>query len=140
MKFKNIDVEPGDIVEIQAKSVPLESVQVAVVNVINGVLEVISTLLVPFQHNGHFPPNDVIRIMVVYPAAIAIPQNSDGKFKINQRISMSLKNGENHQGVVIAAFDNIIIARDDNGNLMKSSSSYVKKIWSKALQMQGFFI
>lgn len=118
MIFKGVKVEIGDIVSFQTRVVPLPEVQAAVVDVVDGVLEVISTFLVPFQHSGQFREADVDRIMVVYPAAVAIPQESRGRgFFQGQIVSAVLKDDQEHRGEVIAAFDGIVVARQSDGQL-----------------------
>ncbi len=112
MIFKKKKVESGDIVALKMKSVPISEVRAAVVAVEDGVLSVISTMLKPLQHNGNFTEEEVEQIVVVYPAKVAIPQESHG-FSKNQWVSAIVR-GEKHKGKIIAAFDGIVVARHNN--------------------------
>lgn len=125
MIFKSVEVGTGDFVSFQARTVPLPEVQAAVVEVADGVLEVMSTILAPFQHNGKFTEAEVDRIMVVYPAAIAIPQESRGRgFSQSQMVSAVLSDGKEHRGEVIAAFDGIVAARQSDGQLFAGGAMH----------------
>lgn len=125
MIFKAVEVEVGDFVSFQTRVVPLPEVQAAVIGVVDGVLEVISTILVPFQHSGQFTEADVDQIIVVYPSAVAIPRESRGRgFTKNQRVAATLKDGTERQGEVIAAFDGIVVARKSDGQLFTGGAMH----------------
>jgi len=125
MIFKNQKMETGDFVAFKTKAVPLPEVQAAVISVENGVLEVLSTILLPFKHGGKFTEAEVDQIMVVYPAEVAIPQESRGKgFPKNQKVSVVIKNGEKHYGEIVAAFDGIVVARKNDGQLITGGSMF----------------
>ena len=125
MIFKNQELEIGDLVVFESKSIPLPEVQASVIGVENGVLEVLSSFLVPFQHDGRFTENEVIRIMVASPSKIAIPQESGSKkFSKHQSVTAVLQDGRKHQGKVIAAFDGVVVARKDDGQLITGGASF----------------
>mgnify|MGYP001178346980 CR=1 FL=1 len=129
MIFKNLQLETGDFVSFQTKSVPLPEVQAAVIGVEDGVLEVMSTLLAPFQHNGKFTEDEVGRIMIVYPSAVAIPRESRGKnFSRHQKVSVTVKGGKKHRGEVVAAFDGIVVARRSDGELITGGASHFNAV------------
>lgn len=131
MTFKGIEVGTGDIVEIIAHSVPLPSVQVAVIGVTpNGELEIMSTLLAPFQHSGLFPESDVSQIVLVRRAEEAIPAESRGKgFSKGQPVHTYLKRqGETVYGNVIAAFDGIVVARHSDGQFITGGASFFEAV------------
>lgn len=118
MRYKGVEVNIGDFVVFRSKSVPLPEVQAAVIDVENDTLVVISSFLVPFQHNGEFPADDVTDIIVVYGAEQAIPQETrDRAFKKDQRVFATIR-GERMEGGVIAAFDGMVVARRDDGQLI----------------------
>ncbi|HRY60262.1 MAG TPA: hypothetical protein P5096_02700 [Patescibacteria group bacterium] len=129
MIFKNLQLETGDFVAFQTEAVPLPEVQAAVIGIEDGVLEVMSTLLAPFQHNGKFTEDEVGQIMVVYPSAIAIPRESRGKnFSKHQGVSVIIKGGEEHRGEVVAAFDGIVVARRSDGELITGGASHFNAV------------
>ena len=129
MIFKGQQLETGDFVAFQTKAVPLPEIQAAVIGVENGVLEVMSTFLTPFQHGGKFTEAEVDRIMVVYPAEVAIPQESRGKsFPRHQRVSVVVQDGEEHQGKVVAAFDGVVVARKGDGQLITGGASHFNAV------------
>ena len=100
-----------------------------VIDVQNGVLEVMSTILVPFQHGGKFTEDEVEQIVVVYPADVAIPQESRGKgFSKNQRVSVVVRDGGRHEGEVVAAFDGVVVARKSDGQLITGGASHFKAL------------
>ena len=124
MKFLGITLKQGDIISLTAKSVPLSEVQVAVIAVKDGVLEVMSTLLAPFKHSGLFKEADVTSISVILPAEEAIPRESRGKqFKKGQHVSCDIK-GEKHEGFVIAAFDGIVSAQRVDGEYLTGGANH----------------
>ncbi len=123
MIFKNQKLESGDFVAFKTKSVPISEVRAAVVAVEDGVLAVISTMLKPFQHNGNFTEEEVEQIVVVYPAEVAIPQESRGKgFYKNQRVSAIVR-GKEHEGKILAAFDGIVVARESGQLIIVGKAS-----------------
>lgn len=129
MKFKDKDLGVGDFVAFQTASVPLSEVQAAVIRVEDGVLEVLSTLLVPFQHNGRFTEEEVDMIEVIYPAEVAIPQESRGKrFAKGQHVSVELRDKSTEQGNVIAAFDGLIVAQREDGELITGGANFFNAI------------
>jgi hypothetical protein len=131
MTFKGIEVGTGDIVEIIAQSVPLPSVQVAVIGVTsNGELNVMSTLLAPFKHSGLFPERDVSQIVPVRRAEEAIPMESRGKgFSKGQSVRTHLKKqGKTVHGQVIAAFDGIVVAKQSYGQLITGGASFFEAV------------
>lgn len=129
MIFKGRQLETGDFVVLQTEAVPLPEVQAAVIGVENDVLEVISTILVPFQHGGKFTEDEVDQIIVVYPAEVAIPQESRGKsFSKHQRVSVIVQGGEKHQGMVVAAFDGVVVARKSDGKLITGGASHFNAV------------
>lgn len=124
MIFQNLQVEVGDIVALRSTKVPLPEFQAAVIRVTDGVLEVLSTMLVPFRHNGDFAECDIERIEIVRSAAEAIPRESRGNsLAKDQRVSVVTGDGRSHQGMVIAAFDGIVVARSDAGELITGGAS-----------------
>ena len=124
MNFLGITLNTGDIVSLTAKSVPLPEVQVAVITVKDGELEVMSTLLAPFRHSGLFKEADVTSINVILPAEDAIPRESRGKkFKKGQHVSCDIK-GEKHEGFVIAAFDGIVSAQRIDGEYLTGGANH----------------
>jgi len=123
MLFKGQQLETGDFVAFQSKTVPLPEVQAAVIGIENGVLEVMSTLLAPLNHSGKFTEDDVDRIIVIYPAEVAIPQESRGKgFQKHQKVSFIIQ-GEEYQGKIVAAFDGVVVARKSDGQLITGGVS-----------------
>jgi hypothetical protein len=125
MLFKGQNLEVGDFVAFQTRTVPLPEVQGAVIDVNGGVLEVLSTLLFPFRHSGSFTEDDVDCIMVVYLAEVAIPQESRGKgFAKHQRVGTTVRDGSAQFGEVIAAFDGIVVARRSDGELITGGASH----------------
>jgi len=129
MIFKNKQLGVGDYVAFQASSVPLPEVQAVVIRVEDGVLEVLSTLLIPFQHDGRFSEDEVARIEVVYPAEVAIPKESRGKgFSKNQYVSVRFKDGSVCRGRVVAAFDGLVVARREDDELVTAGSSFFEEI------------
>ena len=129
MFFKGVFLETGDFVAFQTNAVPLPEVQAVVIRVKNGVLEVMSTVLTPFQHGGKFTEDEIGQIMVVHTADVAIPQESRGKnFAKNQKVSVEIKGGEIHHGEVVAAFDGVVVARQNDGQLITGGASFFNKI------------
>ncbi len=125
MIFKNVALSAGDFIAFKTPSVPLQEVQAAVINVEDGKLEVMSTLLAPFQHSGIFTEAEVGEIIVVYPASISIPQESGKKkFIKDQKVSISLKNGTTACGCVVAAFDGVVAARTNEGIFIVGGASF----------------
>ena len=129
MIFKGQKLEVGDFVAFQTKSVPLSEVQAAVINVEDGVLEVLSTMLVPFQHGGKFTEDEVDQVLVVYQAEVAIPQESRGKrFSKNKKVSVVVQGGNRYEGEVVASFDGIVVARRSDGELITGGASHFTAI------------
>ncbi|MCC6639350.1 hypothetical protein IT409_02210 [Candidatus Falkowbacteria bacterium] len=124
MIFLGVTLNPGDVVSLVAKTVPLPEVQVAVITVSDGVLEVMSTLLAPFKHSGFFEEANVTSISVILPAEEVIPRESRGKqFKKGQHVSCDIK-GEKHEGFVIAAFDGIVSAQRIDGEYLTGGANH----------------
>lgn len=128
MVFKGLEMETGDFVAFQTKVVPLPEVQAVVIDVENGVLEVMSTILTVFKCGGKFRDDQVDRIMVVYKADVAIPQESRGKnFPKHQRVSVVVK-GKEYFGIIIAAFDGVVVMRGDDGQLITGGASFYNAV------------
>ena len=122
MTFKNVELATGDLVEFVSGSIPVPSIPAVVIDVKDGVLEVMSTFLVIFQHSGKFTPDEVLAIEVILPAAFAIPQESRGRnFTQFQKVTTSV-NGQECQGKVIAAFDGIVVAQQEDGELVSGGA------------------
>ena len=127
--FKGLKLETGDIIALQSKTVPLPELYAAVIGVKEEVLEVFSTMLVFFQHNGYFATDDVEKIQVVHPAEFAIPQESRGKgFLKNQVVSVVVKTGQKYIVKVVAAFDGIVIAQTEDNQYITGGASYFDEI------------
>ncbi len=124
MVFKSVVLEVGDFVAFTATSVPLPEVQAAVVDVEDGVLEVMSTLLKPFQHSGKFREDEVGEIMVVYPAAIAIPQESGREDFAPQRRATCVFEGRQYEGRIMAAFSGWVYMQADDGTPLTGSPNH----------------
>lgn len=127
MKFKGQNLEVGDFVAIQAKSLPIPEVRAVVIDVKDGVLDVMSTLLVPFDHKGLFPEKDVVRIKVAYPASVAIQRESRGLFSKDQRVSAVVR-GKTEYGKVIAAFDGIVSILRNDGEHITGGANYFSPV------------
>jgi|GEM_PF-2934512 len=130
MRYKGVDVNVGDFVALRSKSVPLPEVQAAVIDVEHdgNRLVVISSFLVPFQHNGEFPSDDVTDFMVLYPAEQAIPLETREKaFQKDQRVFATIR-GERMEGGVIAAFDGMVLARRDDGQLITAGIPHLQAV------------
>lgn len=123
MKFKNVHLETGDFVSFQTKIVPLPEVQAAVLDVKDGALIVMSTVLAPFETGGKFTEEQIDRIKVVYPANVAIKQESNGKLSNHQRV-YCIAEGDTHYGEIIAAFDGVAVMLKDNGEFIHGGVSH----------------
>ena len=119
-----MNIEVGDHIAFQAKDIPLPHVEAAVITVHqDGVLEVMSTLLAPFQHGGRFKEEEVGELTVVRTADEAIPLESRGKF--TKGASVSVRVGDDtHVGQVIAAFDGIVSAQQADGEYITGGTSF----------------
>ena len=126
MRFKDQQLETGDFVMFETDIFPLLEFQAVVIDIKNGVLEVMSTLLAPFQHSGKFTEAEVDRIRVVYPAEVAITQESG--FRRYQRVSVVFQGCEEHQGEVVAAFDGVVVARKGDGQLITGGASHFSAV------------
>jgi hypothetical protein len=129
MLFKNIEVNTGDIVSLQASSVPLSEVQGTVIDVKEGVLETMSTLLAPFKHSGLFNEDEVSKIKVICSAEIAIPRESGGKgFTKGAYVATQVEGKGVQTGRVVAAFDGVVVAQREGGEFIVGGSSFFEKI------------
>jgi len=127
-RFKGLPLESGDIVAFTTTSVLLPEVQATVIEVKDGVLEVLSTLLLPYKHIGRFKEEEVGQIELIYPAKIAVPRESgQKKFQKDQSVS-TLVGKVSHQGKVIAAFDGLVVARQDDGQLITGGASFFNRV------------
>ncbi len=126
--FKGVALLRGDFVAMRTRTLPLPEVQAAVMEVKDGVLDVFSTMLAIFQHNGLFTEDEVIEIKVVYPAAEAIPRESRGKnFAQHERVAAVI-NGTRYEGRVVAACDGIIAVHTDDGQTFSSGASHLNPV------------
>ncbi len=124
MLFRKQNIEIGDLVALRSNAVPLPEVQAAVININSDEIEVLSTMLIPFKHNGKFKKGEVDEIVMIHPADYAIPQESRGKFQKEQTVTVTVK-GRKETGSVIAAFDGIIVAqRKKDGKFIVGGMSY----------------
>jgi hypothetical protein len=129
MTFKGQNLETGDFVSLKTDTVPLPEVQAVVIDVENGVLEVLSTFLAPFRHSGRFTENDVSNIMVVYPAEVAIPRESGKRcFLKNQKVFCIVNGRRKYQGRVVAAFDGIVVIRTSDDQLIAGGASHFNAV------------
>lgn len=129
MEFKKRKLGVGDIVALQTSVLPIPEVSAAVIRVEGGVLEVLSTFLVPFNHNGIFTESDVDRIEVIYPAEVAIPKESRGKgFSKGQYVRVNVEGVGSQGGRVVAAFDGIVVAQREDGELITAGASFFEEI------------
>lgn len=124
MIFKGKKIGVGDFIVFQTTAVPLPEVQAVVIRVEkNGVLEVLSTLLVPFGHDGRFTEKEVKEFQVVYKASEAIPLESRRNFRKGQLVSTRV-HGKKETGRVVAAFDGIIVAKHSSGTFITGGASF----------------
>jgi hypothetical protein len=129
MLFKNREVNIGDIVVFQTSVVPLPEVQAVVIDVKDGVLEVMSTLLTSFRHDGRFAENEVSRIESIYPAELAIPRESRGKgFIKGMFVSAQVKGKGIQIGRVGAALDGLVVVQREDGELITGGASFFQEI------------
>lgn len=112
----------GDIVQIRASDVPLPEFPAVVINVTATQLEVMSTLLAPFQHSGKFNLND-IETITVHPAEGAVEKETG--FPLGAHCRTRVKVGGSFQeGKAIAGFDGVLVIERADGELITGSKSY----------------
>lgn len=122
MFFKGVTLEVGDYIAFTSDQVPLPHVEAAVIAVKDGVLEVLSTFLVPFQHSGLFMEEQVKNLEVIHPAEIAIPQESRGRrFAKGQEVLINLQ-GHDVRAKVVSAFDGVVVARNGEDMLITAGA------------------
>jgi hypothetical protein len=128
--FKGQELHVGDFIAFQSPLIPLPEIQAAVIDVKDGVLEIVSTLIAPFRQGGKFKETDVTsEIVIVYPAEEAIKKESRSwNFSKGQRVRVTVKGGEVMEGNVIAAFDGVIVAQRDDGLYITGGASFFKKV------------
>jgi hypothetical protein len=129
MFFKGINLNSGDIVIIQAKSLDFPNITVAVSSVFNNTLSAVGEYLKPsFGHKGEFTEKDVTEIKVLKKYHTAISEGSSGKFSKYQRVTGSDGN-QTVTGMLLGIIDGLaIIELDDlsicttNLNTLQSAS------------------
>ena len=124
MIFKGKKIGVGDFIAFRTTAVLLPEVQAVVIRVEkNGVLEVLSTLLIPFGHNGRFHEKEITELIIVYKASDVIPRESRKNFRKGQLVS-TCAHGKKETGRVVAAFDGIIVAKHSSGTFITGGASF----------------
>ena len=117
MDIKGVEVEVGDFVAFRTPVIPLPEIQAGVYEVKDGMFWSISPLFIPWRHNGKFTPDEVDEIMVVYPAEVAVKQESHGRFNLGDRVvaTQPLHEGDHIEGRVVGAFGGVVVVKNDEG-------------------------
>lgn len=125
MMLSGVGLNRGDLIHLRCRAIPLPEFPAAVIRMHDDELEVLSTFLVPFGHNGVFPVADIECLALVHPAAQAIPAESRG-FVEHEIVSAEI--GEYRQyGRVIAAFDGIVVAEREDGELITGGAMHFER-------------
>ena len=131
MLFKGVNLNPGDLVQISSKTLPIPSIRGAVLSIRGAQIKILSTGLhlyglhtenEPRSENiGSFNDTDIYELEKYQSAEIAIPQHTaDKHFSKNQKVRFS---GEVIKelliGPIVAAFDEFVVAKLDNGKIFQ---------------------
>ena len=120
-----MSAQPGDMVQIRSKEVPLPEFPASVVAIDDTTLEVLSTILVPFHHSGKFKLAE-IEYIVVYPAEVAVEQETG--FKVGTDIQTRLPvDGKVRVGTAHCGFDRILVIKLPDGQLLTGGASHFEK-------------
>ena len=124
MIFMDVEIEVGDMVSIISPTVPLPHIPASVIDVEDGVLKVMSTLLVPFQHSGKFSRQDVSDFEVMAKAEHTIPREARNfDFRKHTLVETTIQ-GRCVQGQIIAAFDGVVVAKSGSGKLVTGVTNH----------------
>lgn len=103
--------QTGDFIAFQSSDVPLPEVQAVVIEDNGDTVEVLSTLLVPFQHSGTFKRSEMKNLMLVYPAGVAVPRESRRDWRRGQLLRVTKGPHENVVAPLLAAFDGVCVCK-----------------------------
>jgi hypothetical protein len=118
MKFKGLELSPGDHIAFEADSVPLPHIEAVVLKVADESLTVLSTHLAALGIRGTFKASEVGQIAVLHPAKVAVPRGSrERRFTPEQRVAVTVR-GHKFAGNVIAAFDGLVVMRNAEGKFI----------------------
>jgi hypothetical protein len=126
--FNGVSLTTGDHVVFRAASIPLPHVEAAFTDVDeDGRMHVFSTLLAPFRHSGAFSPEEVTGLMVVRKGAEAVllgaRRDPLTPFQHGQKVSCRIDD-RNHIGELIAAFDGILCAWNQEVGFISGGSHF----------------
>ena len=111
----------GDIIEFSSPEVPLPYVQAVVIEETPDHIEVMSTLLVPFQHSGTFQRDRINIAGVVCPASEAIKRETG--FDEGELLTCNIGKGR-----AVAGFDGIVVIQREDGELITGGSSHFSRV------------
>lgn len=114
-------MKPGDIIQMQSNEIPLPEFSAAVIAVDENNLEILSTLIVPFQHGGKFKRSE-IRTMVTCPAEEAVERETG--FKLGTVVRTRLRDGSEVICKAFAGFNGILVGVRDDGRFVTGGSSF----------------
>lgn len=129
MIFKGIEIGVGDLIGFTTTVLPIPrsaEITAAVIEVKEETIEVMSTQLVLFGYGGIFEKEEIDNIRIIKRAEESIPEQSGSfaKFKKGDLVS-AIVDGKKLQGRVIAAYDGIIVALQDNGECLTSGAYFL---------------
>jgi hypothetical protein len=118
-------LETGDIISFQSDDVPLPEVQAVVIEDNGEVIQVMSTLLVPFRHSGDFERSKIRNLTVIRSAGEAVPLESRRGWRRGQMLKVIKGPYATTFSYLVAAFDGICVCRSNRQWLTGGASGFV---------------
>ena len=123
MKFKGLDLSPGDYVVFEAPRVPLSHIEAAVTKVDEDTLEVLCPVLATLGEPSVFKASEIGNIAILRAAEDAVPRGSrERRFAPAQKVVANIR-GHAITGEVVAAFEGIIVIRDAEGHHVRGGAA-----------------
>jgi len=114
-KMKNTDIKIGQMIAFLSTDLPIE-MQATVIKINKYHFEVISTLLVPFKHDGHFQYENIKKFQIIREAEKSVPLETKGKFNYLDRVLCIDRSDRKELGTIIAGFDGLAVAAIDDSD------------------------
>lgn len=123
-EFFGVTMEPGDVLILTPKDLPYPF-EVAVVSYDADLeeLEVMSTQLSTFHHDGRFKAEDITNIVVEARAETAVPLQARRALVRGQEVLVRTPAGEVH-ATVVAAIDGFVTGTAGDGQYISGGSVF----------------
>lgn len=118
MRIRNVEVNPGDQLEIRLHKAPLLNYEGAVIRVMEDGVEVMGPLLASPPNAVILAAKDIFDLRVKHPAAEAVPLQTRGRFHAGDTIWTRVRHPRPEMANILAAEDDMLAIQLEGGRIL----------------------